>query len=995
MPTTLFKSAPQACVNGYAVGITTIGSAVCQSSGFSSATYPTETNTLATAVGDFNNDGLPDFVSFADPTTTIATVYLNTGNGYFSQNGTFTVTASIQNVAVGDVNNDGNQDIILTRSLGSATNLYTVCLGSGIGTFTCADYNGSSIYANGIALYDFNGDSKLDMLIGTGGTSGTGTNAVHLYLGNGNGTFTFNTSVAAGANTGSVVIGDWNHSGKMGFAVANLNASTVQVFFNTGTTTAPAWTSNQTISISGSGLPISLITADFNGDGYLDLATANWTSNTITVMLNNGSGSFSVAQTISSQGYTNNSILARYLVARDFNGDGFVDLATASNMGTIKIYLNSGLGAFTLSSQINVGSNPEWIDSADFNLDGRSDIIVSNYGSATNTILLNNSPSMTQQYPLSWATTNTAQNITGQKTFGAQQIFGSGIMIKNKGQGDTWQISSSQVSTGNGTLGSVSSYATSTSPRDLAVADINGDGYPDVVVAAVGCACINIYLNNGNGTYTLTSTITPTNDASAIALGDVDGDGVVDLVAGIIYSDTIVVYRGNGNGTFGLKGTYAVSSAKGPFKIVLADWNLDGYLDILEVGNASPYNIALLTNTGSSSPGVFTVSYAATQGAAYGLAVADINNDGYPDAVIPNNGGSSVYVYLNNTTGGFTSGTSYAVGNSPAEVQLGDVNADGYPDIVAALAGTGVNAIAVLINKGNGTFNTAATYPTGTSPAGLALGDLNGDGRLDVVTVNYGAANVSVLLNAGTGTFPSHTEYTSPGSGSWTVKLTDINKDGILDVVVPGYSTNTLGTLLGTTSSVPSTNILNLQHTAGVTNGAVGIPQLYLPSGSYIGDLTTIALTASRTYMLPDASGTVALTSNLNQCTSLISGSNQPALCANVSSAGNSAAISATNLQCGGTTCPAGLYLFTYYMNVATAASTGTVTLNCGWSDSTNIQSQSSGALSLASSASGNYLSGQCIMRSAGTSNISYSTTVSGLSGTPAYALYASLQRMQ
>jgi hypothetical protein len=333
------------------------------------------------AVGDFNGDGIPD-LAVANFGGNTVTILLGLGNGNFTQESNMPqfIGVSPDSMAVGDFNGDGIPDLAVANFGG---NTVTILLGNGNGTFTQAA-NSPVTVGNGpysVAVGDFNGDGIPDLAV-----ANFDGNTVTILLGNGNGTFTqaANSPVTVGAAY-SIAVGDFNGDGIPDLAVVNNYISgTVTILLGKGNGTfTQALNSPVTVGVA----PQSVVVGDFNGDGIPDLAVANFgsNSNTVTILLGNGDGTFTQAANIPvPSGVGSNSI-----AVGDFNRDGIPDLAIVNEGGsTVTIFLGKGNGTFTHAVDNTVTTGTGSLAVGDFNGDGIPDLAIVNEGGSTVDVLL-------------------------------------------------------------------------------------------------------------------------------------------------------------------------------------------------------------------------------------------------------------------------------------------------------------------------------------------------------------------------------------------------------------------------------------------------------------------------------------------------------------------------------------------------------------------------------------------------------------------------------
>ncbi len=289
-------------------------------------------------------------------------------------------------VAVGDFNGDGIADLavsIMNYVGGPTPDGVTILLGNGDGTFTEKTHVSMGVHPQFVAIADFNGDGKPDVVTADWGAYQSGT-TVSVALGNGDGTFGSPQSYGTGGVAPwSLVVGDFNGDGKADVAVANEISGTVSVLLGNGDGTfQPA------VPYAVQNHPLYVVSGDFNGDGIPDLAVTNEYSNSVSVLLGNGDGTFQAAQNYSA-GYNPIPI-----VLGDFNGDGRPDVAVGiygyETGNTVNVLLGNPNGSFQLPLTSTTGVAPRAIATGDFNGDGIADLLVGNWDTNDITVLLGN-----------------------------------------------------------------------------------------------------------------------------------------------------------------------------------------------------------------------------------------------------------------------------------------------------------------------------------------------------------------------------------------------------------------------------------------------------------------------------------------------------------------------------------------------------------------------------------------------------------------------------
>ena len=342
------------------------------------------------ALGDFNEDGKPDLIV---STSTSFFTFLGNGDGTFTQtpsSPTFIPsppyddagTPHIGPITVGDFNKSGHLGLAITEYQNEAA---VIMFGKGDGTFgpSSASFAETFGFPGVIAQpADFNGDGGLDLAL-VNQLSGRSV----VSLGFGTGAFNTAGDLNVGGSATGVAIGDFNADGKLDIVAtdsAALNVSISGLSISLGDGDGTFTTPNSSPVNLGQSLS-AVVTADFNGDGKLDLAAIDSVGNAALILLGNGNATFGPPLTIPV------GKNPQFILSGDFNNDGNLDLAIANFAdNTVTLLLGNGNGTFTpsASSPYTVGTGPFQISAADFNADGKLDLAVANITAGTVSILL-------------------------------------------------------------------------------------------------------------------------------------------------------------------------------------------------------------------------------------------------------------------------------------------------------------------------------------------------------------------------------------------------------------------------------------------------------------------------------------------------------------------------------------------------------------------------------------------------------------------------------
>jgi hypothetical protein len=293
---------------------------------------------------------------------------------------------------------------------------------------------------------------------------------------------------------------------------------------------------------------------------------------------------------------------------------------------------------------------------------------------------------------------------------------------------------------------------------------------------------------------------------TSVALADVNGDGTLDVIVAnwCATSDTcsdggtVGVLLGNGDGTLQPVHTYN-SGGLGASFVTVRDLNGDGKTDLI-VANSSmaPFEVGGIGILFGNGDGTFqpAVSFASDGSPINGVAVADFNHDGIPDIAIANwqdqnwPYSGSISVLLGTGGGKFQAAQTYTSGYWTNSVVAADVNGDGAADLLVGNSGS----VSVLLGVGDGTFQPATYYRSaGHEGCWIAVADVNGDGKLDLVAANQfgpnrvdGYSTVGILLGNGDGSFQPVTRYWTGSYAASSLAVADFNRDNKLDILVTG-----------------------------------------------------------------------------------------------------------------------------------------------------------------------------------------------------------------
>jgi hypothetical protein len=648
------------------------------------------------------------------------------------------------------------------------------------------------------------------------------------------------STTPAGSFPAALVAAELNGDGIGDLAVANRVAGTVTILSGAADGT---FTSAGTVTVGARPEAIAAAVLDTSGGIILlgsntDLVVANGDANTVSVLRNNGDGTFTdgTGSPFTVPGHPNG------LAILDVTGDGAPEIAISiRDGGGVRALLNDGMGNFTGPfSTIATGTGPQALVAADVDLDGNADLLIANRGSGTVALLR-----------------GTGTNIVGPAT----------------------------------------TAATVSDPAAMAVADLDADGDLDLGVLSGTDAAVHIFLNDGTGTFTAAGTVRAGSGGTALRLVDVDGNGAPDVVAVSSAGNAVVLALNDGTGHFNTP--VAFPAGTGPLDVAAADVDGDGRTDVLASdsvdGTVSILHGAAAVARDCDASGVpdaceaprldcnangvadtcdaafpiafglpvFTSLADAQASRAAVFAAGDVDGDGRTDVVLSGTG-SSIVVARGAADGTVAEvGSAFPLADEPTRVLLVDVDGDGDRDFVVATAAT--MTVYVLRNTGSGTIGAADSYVLPNVPNAIVAGEFTGDGVLDLAAAYSDVNSLVVLAGTAGGMFAAQPPVALAGRGTDLV-AGDVDGDGDTDLVtlllLPGGITevqvirNDAGTLVAEApilAQTPPTTFLGL--TGGDFDGD-GDLDLALLELDPIGELRVrIARASGGTYTLVQALG--------------------------------------------------------------------------------------------------------------------------------------------
>ncbi len=699
---------------------------------FPAQLFPVGWNPESAVVGDFNNDQFVD-LAFANmgnynyPNGFIGgdvAVLLGYGDGTFTTDLHLSGGDSPTWIGAADFNSDGYDDLAVSNTNSADV---SILLSKGDGTFAPqARYPGGG---GRLAIGDFDGDRRKDIaVIGAAGQAS-------VRFGKANGGFEDAISIAAPASDWPVA-SDFDGDGKDDLVLASYTRPEL--------TFVPGRLRTSFGPITAIPLPSGvggLVPGDFDSDGRIDLAVSltSWYGGgpAIGFLRGRGDGTFDVP----SEGpWGTGMIQQASMFAADFDGDGSSDVVSYTLAGPT-VMLNDGHGEYSPAPE-GVRNNLGGLTSvtADFDRDGREDLAVAGFyverpsdvliarGKGDGTFLLENG------YP----TATGARDILVRDFNGDRR---DDVVVAEWGEATNPGSIAFFPAGADGTLGEPTRYPAGETPFGLATADFNSDGQADVAFGSRTSHFASVMLGVRDGSFMPVTTLDVPGSPIALVTSDFNGDDHADLALLVrdeqFYLNHVYILLGDGLGAFSAPSPQYMTT--GWSLMVAGDFNVDGCSDLVL---ADAFGTPVITLLGACDGTFREGPYSADNDSrpTFAIVVGDFNSDQVPDLSM------GIAIRLGRGDGSFAKAVALQgqyLSNTRSTV--GDFDRDGDDD----LAVVDFFYTNVFRGDGAGGFASAALFHTLDSATAVATGDLDGDGRLDLAWVSGARPLVATLLNIG------------------------------------------------------------------------------------------------------------------------------------------------------------------------------------------------------------------------------------------------------
>ncbi len=593
----------------------------------------------------------------------------------------------------------------------------------------------------------------------------------------------------SGVRPSSVRVHDVDGDGHLDLVTADLQAGEVSIFRGRG---RGVFERRRAVSVDQTPQTVTLV--DLDGDGFDDLVTADALPNGLSIRLGGADGEFG------GEGrafFVPTGIAPINVVAGHLDGDDHLDLVVANSLSDdLSVLPGHGDGTFGEGKRIAVGSGPRWIVLARVDEDDVLDAVVANRDSDDLSVLLGNGlGGFGDEHRLAVPDGPYHVSVADLDGDGRSDLVASCI-----GAGGVAVL----LASAQGGFDEPLFYSSQGSAIATDVALVDGDDTPDVVAANYdrdGSPGVAVFLGNGDGTLTPAGYADTQSQPRALAVVDLDGDAQADVVVANADSDTLTILHGAGDG--GLLGALESRASSEAGGMLVVDLDEDGLDDAVTTDRHNSVTTQFADGGGRFDRAVLQVN-----GQPFELGAGDVDGDGTLDIVgaagprfvdlvhgHPRGelGARAFALFADGERGFDLAPVSSPVPGGSADEHgfaFGDIDGDGIPDIAVAAA-----IIELLRGQADGSFQSFGEVESTPASLALVLADVDRDGDNDLLELSRAEHLLSVHRNSGAGTFlaPQRHEVTA----SWTLTVHDVHGDGAPDLVTTGAYDGSISVLAG------------------------------------------------------------------------------------------------------------------------------------------------------------------------------------------------------